>query len=400
MGDDDHRVPAGRVVVLRVEEPALDGAGVAFPVKALRLAPETPGFRVQRGDLPPRADGPRPDLGRVLEGLADDGRGATAPGSVKMGELLGARGERRELRGRRVDRRDPEAAVEVPREEELARRAPDEAAGGPAHSRRQVARRATGGRHLPDVAAVGALVAHDPVDDGDGAAVGREPRARDLKRRLPDRARLAGGGIHDVELGHPVVVGPRAGGRLRGERLPIGGPVVVVDEEARGRDQARLSRRQIRDRDALDLRALLDGPGVPGIRDQGAGLLRRPLDEEKRHGLARRRPAQLLELALHARELPGGAAGRRGDPDLELAGACRRPREMRSIARPARRPARSRGGAGRRRRPRGAARSRRAGPRRGSRRGVRPRWRRRSSPTTRCAGRPGRSRHRGSLGPS
>ena len=180
------------------------------------------------------------------------------------------------------------------------------------------------GRHEPDVAAVGALVAHDAVDHGDRRAVGREARARDLERRLPDRARRSRGAVDEVELGDPVVVGAGAFRRFRGERLAVGRPVVVVDVEAGRRDGAHGAGRHVGDGDALDLGMLFDDAGVALVGRQGARLLRGPFDEEEGDRLAVRRPAQIVELSFdlrhRARRLVAAAAARRRDPDLELSG--------------------------------------------------------------------------------
>ena len=255
---------------------------------------------------------------------ADDGRGCGAgTGGREAAERLRALPEGREPARFRVEREDGETAVGSRREENLARDAPGQSIGGRRHPRGQVAGGPSRNRDLIDVAAVGALVRHDPVDHGDGLAVRREAGAGELEGRIPDRPGGARGAIHDVELGDPVVVGAGALRGLGGEGLAVGRPVIVVDIKVRRRGERDLSGRGVRHGDALGLDLLLDDPGIARVRDEGAGLVRRALDEEEGDGFSVRRPARIVELALDAGQLPGCAPGGRSEPDLDLAGRSR-----------------------------------------------------------------------------
>ena len=305
------RIPRGRAATPGRSRRRIPSAATSPGPRSASRNRSPPRGSSRRRSLPPRppagsrrSPGSRPSAPLRPRRCGFGSGSASASGCPEVADLLGPGEQAREPAGRRLDGCDPGPAVTMPREEELRRRAPGQAARGPVHPGGEVARFACGRRrrHLPHVAAIRAFVAHDPVDHGDRPAVRREARARELELRLPDRARGARRGVHEIELREPVVVGARSRGRLRGEGFPIGRPVVVVNVEALRRRAADAAGREVGHRDALHVVVLLDGARVALVRRGRAGLLLGALDEEERHGLPVRRPAQLLELAFHLRD--------------------------------------------------------------------------------------------------
>ncbi len=269
-------------------------------------------------DLPPLADLAGPDLRGMPEGGAHGG-GGPAPRRYREAKDLRALPERRGPAGDRIDRGDPVAAIDLLGEQDLSVPAVEKLVGRGANPRRQVPGLASRCRHDPDVPAGRAEVAHETVDHGDRLAVGRPTRTGDLQRRLPDRSGRAAVRGDRVELRDPVVVGARALRRGGGEALAVRRPVVLVDVEIGGAHLPRASAPgRVHDGDALLFDLLFDDAGVELVGDQGAGLLRRALDEQERDRAAVRRPVEVAELACDARDLPGRAAVGRSDVDLEL----------------------------------------------------------------------------------
>ena len=211
-----------------------------------------------------------------------------------------------------------------------ARRRPAQPARRDLDAGREVDQRATGGGHRVDVAAGGALVAHQAADEGDPRGIRRPARQRDLQpvqRAAGGVGRIdqhGGGGIDlcglHVEPGDPpVVVARRRRGGI-GDVRAVRRPVELVGVHAGGRQLMQRAAGDVEAGHALHLDAAdADLAGGPLGRGHRAGVAGGACDIEEAERLAVVGPLQRAHVAFQ-RGQPRrcGAAAGVGQVDVVL----------------------------------------------------------------------------------
>ena len=173
-------------------------------------------------------------------------------------------------------------------------------------------------REYIEVPAGGALIGHEPADEGDLRAVRRPARDRNLQAverpfygdRIEDRLwlRAAGAQRLGVKLRHPPVVLTRRRRGHVGQLRRVGRPVELIHVQSRGRGFGQLPGRGVDRCHALNFEALdPDDPGGRLHRRQGAGWPGRALDIEQAQRAPIRGPGQLVREAVQRGELAHSA---------------------------------------------------------------------------------------------
>ena len=232
------------------------------------------------------------------------------------------------------------AALGKPRQQAVA--APLERSEGHADAGGAVARLPAGERNGVDVAADRAEIAHQPADEGHGAAVRRHAREVHLHGRGGDDPHRPGQG-EGPQAGDPPLIVAIALGRRADEAPAVRRPVIFVDKGADGRDQAVGTARGRHDRDPLAVFRLADQAHLAHARLGGARFLGGVFRREKAEGASVRRPARRGGQTLDAGHGAAAAAfqhvHRRGAAPARHEGqllAVRRPGEAGIAARLAR----------------------------------------------------------------
>src|SRR6185312_16298246 len=365
---DDHRIFFCGIVILGIRQPTLYVEAFVCPLD--RLGPDRwLSAIVQVGNLVKIRRRSRPKLGRNIMPALGEGDDAFLVGVDAIGEGDGiferaaTYGHFAEIHRRTgndglriyVHRVQQRMTATVFYEADGVVADPVFIAGRAVDAWSDVNRHAAFGVDDPDIAASGALVAHQAADKGDVLAVGGPAGNGDLQAVHVAGNSLGGkhgaglradGVVVDVnrsspELRDPPVVFSRRVGSDVADFFRTWGPAKLVDMQREGRKPASDSAGNIHTIKALHFDAVFADDAGPRLhRIECAGRARGIFDEQESDRLAIRRPCGLLEESGDVGQLLRFAAGFRPQINLRLArlfflaGAGRGVSQPLSIGRP------------------------------------------------------------------
>src|ERR1700722_20049575 len=209
VNDHHHRVAAAGIVVLAINEPALNLHAIAGPMQTLHVTPGSGKRRVAVRHLLPLAHRAGPNFWRLFPGVTNHsgsppvgGQGNRQTGTEFVGsDDSSPSPKRRDLAASDIDGGDSRLVVDSFVEKNSAGRAPVEIRGRGCDPGSKVADGAAVDGCGEYVAADKSFVAHQPGDEGNTLAVRRPARAGYLEMRL---------------------VNWRQGGSSDGERVALG----------------------------------------------------------------------------------------------------------------------------------------------------------------------------------
>ena len=232
-----------------------------------------------------------------------------------------------------VSQRQQRRVIDDDRSGEKPRASPGERGEGAPKAGRETHRGTAGYRHLVDLSADRAEVAHEATDESYGAAVGRDARDRHLQLEAGYSA-AAAADVERIELRDPPVRIAIALRCCADEATTVRHPVVFVNVGIRRRYEVQLAAALRHDRDPLlvELDADLTARGRPGLERAGA-LLRRHRRED-RELTPVGREARRLGNALDPSEDGQLRATRESELCLTLDRVAADERELSSVRRP------------------------------------------------------------------
>ncbi len=307
MDHRDHRRFPGGISAHRREQPALRGEALVGPADAARAHHRCNAVIVM-GELLGRGGGSGEDRGRMRPVLHHrrDGLAVVAERGATIARRKAGRAREQRRAIALVGHGNDLARVAVEQGRAQAALGPIDRGCGRLGAVGEVDRRAARKRHGEDIAADRAEIAHQPADECNRFAIGRDAREIELRRRLRNRAHRAGRGIDMVERRDPPIGVAIAQHRGDDKAAAIGRPVIFIDIAPRRRHRLdRVGgerRRAIEHRELLRVILLADFADLTHTRLRGAGFLGGADCHQQRDPLAVGREARGLGDALHRRD--------------------------------------------------------------------------------------------------